>query len=122
MPVQAVVHLQDKELFPLYIDRFPIQLLAFLRLARIQDVAQLASATFERDVIISPLNEYEVLQLVMGDLRERLQEYLDNQVRGVLAGCRVACLSAMLQQQPGVGAAVAAVQMQGEPQMRRRPH
>jgi hypothetical protein len=75
---------QDKELFPLCIDRFPIQLLSFLRFARIQDVAQLARASFEQDVIISPMNEYEVLQLVMAELRERLQEYLANQVRRTL--------------------------------------
>lgn len=79
-PSGSTPRVQDKELFPLYVDRFPIQLLAFLRFARIQDVAQVASTAFDRDVIISPLNEYEVLQLVMGDLRERLQEYLDNQV------------------------------------------
>ena len=74
------MRMQDKEVFPLYIDRFPIQLLSFLRFARIQDVAQLASSTFEQDVIVTQMNEYEVLQLVMGDMRERLQEYLDNQV------------------------------------------
>ena len=72
---------QDNEAFPLYIDRFPIQLLAFLRFSRIQDAMQLAQASFEKDVIISPLNEYETLQLVMGELRERLQAYLDGQVR-----------------------------------------
>ncbi len=31
--------------------------------------------TFEQDVIINELNEYEVLQLLMGDCRERLQAY-----------------------------------------------
>ncbi len=31
--------------------------------------------SFEGDVMITVENEYEVLQLMMGDLRERLQAY-----------------------------------------------
>ena len=73
--------MQDKEEYPLYEERFPIQLLNYLRFSRIQDVAQLAKVSFDKDVIISPENEYEVLQLVMADLRERLQGYLNNAVR-----------------------------------------
>lgn len=61
--------------FPIYADRMPTQLLSYLRLARISDTAQLARVTFERDVMINDLNEYEVLQLLMGDCRERLSEY-----------------------------------------------
>jgi hypothetical protein len=71
---------QVKEVFPLYLDKFPIQLLNYLRFTRIQDIGELAKARFDQDVIISQQNEYEVLQLVMGDLRERLQGYRDNQV------------------------------------------
>ncbi len=64
-----------KETFPVYADRFPIQLLAYLRLSRIQDPALFAKVSFESDVVVSQMNEYEVLQLLMGDCRERLQEY-----------------------------------------------
>ena len=53
----------------------PLQLLAYFRLSRIQDAAQLALISFERDTIISQNNEYEILQLMMGDCRERLAEY-----------------------------------------------
>ena len=31
--------------------------------------------SFERDVIISQNNEYEILQLMMSDCRERLSQY-----------------------------------------------
>jgi protein-histidine N-methyltransferase len=67
-------------LFPVYRDRFPIQMLSFLRLSRVQDSAELAKITFEGDSIVSQMNEYEVLQLVMGEMRDRLSEYIDNQV------------------------------------------
>jgi protein-histidine N-methyltransferase len=72
--------MQEKETFPLYIDRFPIQLLSFLRFSRIQDTAQFASASFEKDIIVGQMNEYETLQLVMGELRDRFQSYIDGQV------------------------------------------
>jgi protein-histidine N-methyltransferase len=55
-------------------------MLSFLRLSRVQDSAELAKITFEGDSIVSQLNEYEVLQLVMGEMRDRLSEYIDNQV------------------------------------------
>jgi histone-lysine N-methyltransferase SETD3 len=61
--------------FPIYEDRLATQHLSYMRLARVQDAAQLASVTFEGDAIVSVENEYEVLQLLMGDLRERLQAY-----------------------------------------------
>eukprot|EP00879_Flechtneria_rotunda_P015067 GHRR01015744.1.p1 GENE.GHRR01015744.1~~GHRR01015744.1.p1 ORF type:complete len:507 (+),score=158.49 GHRR01015744.1:326-1846(+) len=64
-----------EERFPVYADRFPIQLLSYLRLSRIQDPGQFAQVTFEQDVIISQLNEYEVLQLLMGECRELLARY-----------------------------------------------
>ena len=31
--------------------------------------------SFDDDVVVSQMNEYEVLQLLMGECRERLQEY-----------------------------------------------
>lgn len=72
---------QETEIYPMYKERFPIQLLNFIRFSRIQDIGELAKVQFDNDVMISPQNEYEVLQLVMADLRERLQGYRENQVR-----------------------------------------
>lgn len=64
-----------KDRFPVYADRMPIQLLAYIRLSRVQDPALFAKVSFEQDVVMSQMNEYEVLQLLMGDCRERLAEY-----------------------------------------------
>lgn len=63
------------QFFPIYPDRISIQQLAYLRLSRVQDPAQLATVTFDKDSIVSVENEYEILQLMMGDLREALQLY-----------------------------------------------
>jgi hypothetical protein len=76
------MHLQEKEVFPLYRDRFPVQMLSFLRLSRVQDPAELAKISFDRDSVVSQMNEYEVLQLVMGEVQTRSSEYIDNQVCG----------------------------------------
>lgn len=35
----------------------------------------MVQVSFERDVIISQNNEYEILQLMMSDCRERLSQY-----------------------------------------------
>eukprot|EP00882_Tetradesmus_deserticola_P007360 GHRQ01007754.1.p1 GENE.GHRQ01007754.1~~GHRQ01007754.1.p1 ORF type:complete len:476 (+),score=189.66 GHRQ01007754.1:146-1573(+) len=64
-----------EERFPVYVDRFPIQLLSYLRLSRIQDVGLFAKVNFEQDTVISQMNEYEVLQLLMGECRESLAAY-----------------------------------------------
>ena len=77
----AAAGLQEEQQFPLYIDRFPIQLLNFVRLSRIQDIGQLAKLSLDQDSMVTEMNEYETLQLLMGDLRTRLQEYIENQVR-----------------------------------------
>ncbi|KAL4859859.1 Nucleolar GTP-binding protein 1 [Chlorella vulgaris] len=64
--------------FPIFEDRIATQQLVFLRLSRLQDPAQLAKARridFATDTIVSPENEYEILQLMMADLRDRLQAY-----------------------------------------------
>lgn len=74
----------------------PNQLLAYMRLSRLQDPGELVSATggwglglgvltssrcqqakvsFLRDSMVSQSNEYEILMLVMADMRERLQAY-----------------------------------------------
>ena len=95
--------MQEKEIFPLYIDRFPIQLLSFLRFSRIQDTAQFARASFEKDVVVSQMNEYETLQLVMGELRDRFQAYIDGQVR---PACGLPCEPCM-KRTAGVSAVVA---------------
>eukprot|EP00898_Chlorokybus_atmophyticus_P001556 jgi/Chlat1/2400/Chrsp17S02659 len=67
--------LSTEQVFPLYRDAFPVQLLSYLRLARIQDPAQLALVSFEKDQIISPGNEYEVLMLMLADCNQRLTSY-----------------------------------------------
>lgn len=38
-------------------------------------VASTIQVSFEQDVVLSQMNEYEVLQLLMGDCRERLAAY-----------------------------------------------
>jgi hypothetical protein len=77
---ESCKHLQEKEVFPLYRDRFPIQMLSFLRLSRVQDPAELAKINFDRDSVVSQMNEYEVLQLIMSEMQNRTSEYIDNQV------------------------------------------
>jgi protein-histidine N-methyltransferase len=57
--------------FPLFPDRLATQHLAYLRLSRVSDPMQLVSVKFDEDSVVSPENEYEILQLMMGDLRER---------------------------------------------------
>lgn len=69
---------QTTEPFPIYQGRIPVQLLSFLRLSRIQDPGQLAQVNFDSDQEISQLNEYEVLQLVLGECRVRLSQYQEN--------------------------------------------
>lgn len=38
-------------------------------------VSSTIQVSFEQDVVLSQMNEYEVLQLLMGDCRERLAAY-----------------------------------------------
>ena len=61
--------------FPITAAAMPVQLLSYLRLARVADPAALASVTFEADTIISQANEYEVLQLLLNECKERLMAY-----------------------------------------------
>ena len=68
-----------KERFPLHYDRMPLQMLAYSRLARIGDVAELAKVNFEDDVRISEANEYEVLMLLMGDIQEKLGRFAEDE-------------------------------------------
>lgn len=69
---------KDRQAFPVYEDRMPTQMLAYLRLSRVQDAGQLASVSFSKDTVVSQMNEYEILQLLMGDCRERLAQYKNN--------------------------------------------
>ena len=65
----------DEQAFPVFADRMPLQLLAYMRFSRVQEPSELMTVSFEEDRIVSPMNEYEVLQLLMGDAREMLAEY-----------------------------------------------
>jgi hypothetical protein len=70
--------------FPLYADRFPTQLLTYMRLVRLQDPALFSKIIFDRDVILDQANEYEVLMILMGECRSRLGNYeggLDDELR-----------------------------------------
>ncbi|CAK9209642.1 unnamed protein product [Sphagnum troendelagicum] len=70
--------------FPLYADRFPTQLLTYMRLVRLQDPALFSKVIFDRDVILDQANEYEVLMILMGECRSRLGNYeggLDDELR-----------------------------------------
>jgi len=58
--------------FPVYSEGMPQQLLAFLRLSRITDALELARVRFDSDAPVSQLNEYEVLQLMLADARDRM--------------------------------------------------
>lgn len=73
--LQAAGLAPDGQFFPVYADRFPTQLLAYLRLSRLTDIAEMAKVRFEADSMVSQINEYEVLQLMLGDCRERLAAY-----------------------------------------------
>lgn len=66
------------EQFPVFDDRIATQHLAYLRLSRLTDSAQIAKVSFTEDIVISPENEYEVLQLLMSDLRDLTQGYDGN--------------------------------------------
>ena len=70
----------DDMRFPVYPDRTPVQMLAYCRLARVQDPADLAKISFEKDVVVSTMNEYEVLQILLGDCKERLNQYADSTI------------------------------------------
>jgi hypothetical protein len=56
----------------------PNQLLAYLRMSRIQDPIELTKVNFEADQLVSQMNEYETLMLMMSDLRDRIELYKGN--------------------------------------------
>ena len=65
--------------FPVYEDRMPTQLYSYLRFSRVQDPGELMAVSFEEDKIVSVMNEYEILQILMGDCRELMAEYDTNE-------------------------------------------
>ena len=69
----------ERQLFPVYEDRLPTQLYSYLRFARVQDPGEMMAVSFEEDKIVSVMNEYEILQLLMGDCRELMSEYDTNE-------------------------------------------
>ena len=65
-------------------------------------VSSTIQVSFEQDVVLSQMNEYEVLQLLMGDCRERLAAYqmsLEEEIKHnqVLVKDTQATLDAILQ-------------------------
>lgn len=82
--ILQMANFQDEQTFPLYIDRFPTQLLSYMRLARLQDTGLFAKIVFDKDLIVSEANEYEVLTLLLTECRNRLSNFeqsLDDNVR-----------------------------------------
>ena len=75
LSILEAVGLVDGVDFPITATAMPLQLLGYLRLARVADSAALASVSFDADVIVSPANEYEVLQLLLNECKERLTTY-----------------------------------------------
>ena len=73
--VAATKSLQQSQPFPVFGSQLPAQLYAFLRLARLQEAGELTKVELERDTPVSQLNEYEALQRLLADLRERLYSF-----------------------------------------------
>lgn len=89
LQVLQQANFQDEQAFPLYVDRFPTQLLSYMRLARLQDSALMAKIVFDKDVIVNPANEYEVLTLLLSECRNRLSNFdgsLDDEIRLLNSG------------------------------------
>lgn len=76
--VLEALGLEPKQSVPIFKDKIPGLLLSYLRLSRVQDPTQLMKVRFDEDVIVDEMNEYEVLQLLMGECRTRLGAYMDN--------------------------------------------
>ena len=62
----------DSQAFPVFADRMPLQMLAYLRLARVKEPSELMTVSFVDDRIVSPMNEYQVLQLLSGSSKDLL--------------------------------------------------
>ena len=57
----------------------PREFLSYLRFARVTNSEELFAVSFTEDKIISPMNEYETLQLLMADCRDRMSAYDTNE-------------------------------------------
>lgn len=83
LQILQVANFQDEQSFPLYLDRFPTQLLSYVRLARLQDSGLIAKIAFDKDIIVNEANEYEVLTLLLTECRNRLSNFdrsLDDEI------------------------------------------
>ncbi|CCO66102.1 predicted protein [Bathycoccus prasinos] len=65
--------------FPVYKDRMPREFLSYLRFARVTNSEELFAVSFTEDKVVSPMNEYETLQLLMADCRDRMSAYDTNE-------------------------------------------
>eukprot|EP00250_Pteridium_aquilinum_P008157 c17723_g1_i1 orf=616-2127(-) len=84
LQILQVANFQDEQIFPLYLDRFPTQLLSYMRLARLQDSGLIAKIAFDKDIIVNEANEYEILTLLLTECRNRLSNFdrsLDEEIR-----------------------------------------
>ncbi|GMH33200.1 hypothetical protein BSKO_01034 [Bryopsis sp. KO-2023] len=73
--ILETMDLQPVQKFPVYENRMPIQLLSYVRLSRVGETGQLTRVNFQEDVEVSQMNEYEVLQLLLGECRTGLARY-----------------------------------------------
>jgi len=67
--------LDEDQQFLVYKDRIPLELLSYLRLSRLQTTEDLLKLNFEKDQLISEMNEYEILQLLLTEARMISQGY-----------------------------------------------
>jgi len=73
--ILQAVGLSANQTFPIYTDKMPFQLLAYLRMSRITNPMELAMISFAKDQKVSDINEYETLMLMVGECRDRLANY-----------------------------------------------
>eukprot|EP00468_Gymnochlora_sp_CCMP2014_P013291 CAMPEP_0167759682 /NCGR_PEP_ID=MMETSP0110_2-20121227/11157_1 /TAXON_ID=629695 /ORGANISM="Gymnochlora sp., Strain CCMP2014" /LENGTH=504 /DNA_ID=CAMNT_0007646091 /DNA_START=39 /DNA_END=1550 /DNA_ORIENTATION=+ len=59
----------ENQKFIVYKDRLPLELLSYLRLSRLQSSNDLLKLNFEQDSVVSEMNEYEILQLLLSEAR-----------------------------------------------------
>lgn len=67
--------LEPEQAFPVFGDKVPAQLFSHQRLARVQDSGELPKVRFDADELVSQFNEYEALQRLLADFRERLYSF-----------------------------------------------
>ena len=72
---QAAGLAASEQRFPIFRDRMPTTLFNYLRLSRVQERTDLDRLSLNSDATLSPINEYEVLNLLLLDLQDRLKQY-----------------------------------------------